>query len=156
MYQVYKLIDPRTNKVMYVGCTKLKLSRRLTNHVADTKRFYDRKSQWVAELLEERMRPIIEIIEECNESNWREREKYWMLQFPDLLNSDNIKSNNAKKKPVIQLTMNGEYITTHESVRAAAQAVGLKSHNSILSVLNKSRNSAKGCLWEYDGQQKLF
>lgn len=148
-YQIYKLIDPRNNEIKYIGCTKNKLNRRLSGHMVDS-RFASQKVLWIAELIKENIKPIIESIEVCDEFNWREREEYWMSQFSNLLNSDRIKPNNSKKQSVVQLSMGGEYIYTHDSIRGAARSVGLRSKTSIIEVLNESKKSAKGCNWIYE------
>lgn len=38
------------------------------------------------EVLVEDKKPIIELLEECDYSVWQEREKYWISQFPNLIN----------------------------------------------------------------------
>ena len=86
--KIYVLKHPDTLEVKYVGKTVRKLSKRLGNHVANAKGNKHNKhlSNWILSILKENKRPIIELIEECNHSNWEEREKYWISCYPNLVN----------------------------------------------------------------------
>lgn len=81
-YLIYKLIDPRTNEIRYIGKTKNSLKKRLYEHL--TKRNLTpktHKNNWIKSLLKENLKPIIEKIEEVNEDNWIEREIYYIQHF---------------------------------------------------------------------------
>jgi group I intron endonuclease len=80
---IYSLSDPRTNEVRYIG-KSVNPKRRLNEHL---KKFTgSHKSNWIKSLLNIGLMPIIEIVEICNDSNWCEREKYWISQFGNLTN----------------------------------------------------------------------
>ena len=85
---IYVLKHPDTLEVRYVGKTVRKLSRRLGNHVANAKGNQHNKhlSHWILKLLKEGKRPIIELVETCTYDIWQERERYWIRQFPNLIN----------------------------------------------------------------------
>lgn len=42
---------------------------------------------WILSILKKDLKPIIELIEETNTSNWEEREKYYISLYTNLLNS---------------------------------------------------------------------
>lgn len=86
--KIYILKHPDTNEVRYVGKTVRSLSRRLGNHIANAKGNKHNKhlSNWILSILAFGKRPIIELIEEVSSSVWQEREKYWITQFPNLIN----------------------------------------------------------------------
>lgn len=89
---IYKLIDPRSNEIRYVGKTKKTLRKRLYEHL--TKRNLipkTHKNNWVKQLLNEGFKPIIEIVEVVNELNWKEREMYHIKK----LKTDGIKLTNT-------------------------------------------------------------
>ena len=83
MIYIYTLSHPLTKEVRYVGKTKSP-KRRYNDHIyrLDAK---DRKTCWIKSLLNEGLKPIMGIIEEC-EGDWSEREKYWIKQFNNLTN----------------------------------------------------------------------
>jgi hypothetical protein len=85
MTKIYKLLDPDTHEVKYIGKTIQTLKKRLSGHI--TKAKYSRSSYvscWIYSLLEVGKKPIIELIEECD--NWIEREQYYIAMFPNLCN----------------------------------------------------------------------
>lgn len=86
--KIYTLKHPDTLEVRYVGKTVRSLSRRLGNHIDNAKRSKHNKhlSNWILNILSNGKRPIIELIEEVDNSVWQEREKYWITQYPNLIN----------------------------------------------------------------------
>ena len=80
---IYTLSHPITNEVRYVGKTT-NIKRRYYDHVYRHANTY--KGHWVKSLLSENLKPILTIIEECD-NNWAEREKYWITQYSNLTNS---------------------------------------------------------------------
>jgi len=85
---IYALIDPRDERVRYVG-QAVNPARRFRKHLTD-KRFSNRKRAWIDELILLEKEPIMEVIEECQKGTVGEREQYWITHFrdlhPDLLN----------------------------------------------------------------------
>lgn len=86
--KIYILKHPDTLEVRYVGKTVRSLSRRLGNHIDNAKRRKHNKhlSNWILNILSNGKRPIIELIEEVDNSVWQERERYWITQYPNLIN----------------------------------------------------------------------
>lgn len=104
---IYKLIDPSTNEVRYVGKTG-NLKNRYTSHICNAKKLKSRLANWIKSLAKQNLQPVMEIIEICNEYNWEEREVYWInvLKTDKLCNvhsggrlscRDFIPKSNAKK-----------------------------------------------------------
>ena len=58
-HSIYVLIDPRTNRVRYVGMSKQPF-RRFGEHLVQE---YDPKGCWIEELIQQEMLPKIEIID---------------------------------------------------------------------------------------------
>lgn len=56
--------------------------------------------------------------------------------------------NNTKRKKVAQLTIEGKYIQTFESITVAAKAVNSNTTN-ISGVCSGKRKSCKGYIWRY-------
>lgn len=53
-------------------------------------------------------------------------------------------------KAVLQYSLDDEFIMRHESVKAAAEYVGLKSRNSIRNVINGICEQSAGFKWKYE------
>lgn len=82
MIYIYTLSDPTTNEVRYVGKT-INIKRRYKQHLYDKRTTH--KCNWVQSLRKEGLKPILTIIETCND-NWQEREIYWISQYDNLTN----------------------------------------------------------------------
>jgi len=85
MAHIYGLVDPRNNKVRYVGKTS-DLKERLAGHIRDCRKSNTAKNNWIARLLSLGFEPEIVVIEECEEKDWQERERHWISVYPNLTN----------------------------------------------------------------------
>lgn len=80
MRYIYALLDPDENQIRYIGQTD-NIKRRYNNHISsslnENSDSYDTyKARWIRKLLSLNIKPIIEILEECDSlelSNIRER-----------------------------------------------------------------------------------
>ena len=61
MATIYKLLDPDTNEVRYIGMTHLKMNKRLAVHVRKAALYLNntKLSDWIRELLSEGKKPLI-------------------------------------------------------------------------------------------------
>lgn len=86
MVKIYCLKDPRNNKVKYVGKTKTELFDRLKVHIHQSKKCIKptHKEAWIKQLLFLDLRPIIELLEEVLEINWKEAEIEWIKKGKEL------------------------------------------------------------------------
>lgn len=84
--RIYSLLDPDTKEVRYIGKTSRELKHRYREHISYLKD-NTHKVKWIKKLKSSNKLPIIELLEECTELNWSEREKYWIAQFTNLTNS---------------------------------------------------------------------
>lgn len=80
MRYIYKLIDPKTNEIKYIGQTD-NIKRRYNDHISssfneNSDSYNTYKARWIRKLKSKYLLPIIEIVEECDsleQSNIRER-----------------------------------------------------------------------------------
>lgn len=93
MNQVYiYILKDSENNIRYVGKTT-NIKRRLHSHIAEAKLNKSKRYvlKWIRQLLANNKKPILEIIEICNEDIWQEREIYWISYYrkliPNLCNS---------------------------------------------------------------------
>lgn len=82
--KIYKLIDPRNHEIRYVGKTIHSLNRRLIGHIDSARRFKNYLYNWINSLAALDLKPIIELIEEVDESVWEEKEIYWIQYHLDI------------------------------------------------------------------------
>lgn len=86
---IYCLKDPETKEIRYVGKTT-NINTRLKAHITRSKHNKYHSARWVQSILKRDLKPIIELIEECAEDNWVEREKYWISYYRELFDLTNI------------------------------------------------------------------
>lgn len=79
--KIYTLSDPITLEVRYVGKTVQGLEKRLNQHLLDSKKFKNLNSNWLKSLKRKSLKPIIEELDEVDESKWIEAEIYWIAQL---------------------------------------------------------------------------
>lgn len=83
--KIYLLKDPRTNEIRYVGKTKNSLTKRLYEHFTIRNlESNNHKNNWFKVLLKLNLRPIIELIEITNKTNWIEQERYWIKYHKEI------------------------------------------------------------------------
>ena len=91
MVTIYTLTDPVTNKIRYVGKTTTDLDKRLRYHIYEINRSKNKhKIYWFKQLINIGLKPIIEVIDIVDDSNWGFWEQYWISQIKtwgfDLIN----------------------------------------------------------------------
>lgn len=167
MYKIYKLIDPISDTVRYVGVTTRKLQSRFSQHKhsALTSKSELHVHRWFRRVYnKEGLLPIIELIEECEDSIWEEREKYWINFYSNLTNTreggkgvilnrseDSVqRSANGHKKRIVQLDKEYGYIKTWKSLNEACKFYNISSASSISNCLRGEANHSIGFIWVYE------
>lgn len=72
---IYALCDPRTLEVRYVGKADDPY-RRYCQHLID--KYPCHKNRWISSILLIGLNPILQILEQCDDSIWQERERNWI------------------------------------------------------------------------------
>jgi len=72
---IYTLSDPRDGQIRYVG-KSVDIKQRMFDHLREKKR--TKKNHWIIGLQSEGLKPIMEVIEESNDSDWQEAERFWI------------------------------------------------------------------------------
>lgn len=80
---IYTLKDPISNEIRYVGKTT-SIKTRLNAHITRSKNNKYHSARWVQSVLKKGLKPIIETIEECDETTWVEREKHWISFYREI------------------------------------------------------------------------
>ena len=76
---IYVLIDPRTEEIRYIGKTA-NPRQRYDAHVAPggSQRRNTRKNNWLKNLRNAKLAPKMVLIDEVDETEWQERERWWI------------------------------------------------------------------------------
>jgi hypothetical protein len=102
MTNIYRLLDPETSEVHYVGQTVGPIEKRLRSHILGAQREGDKKSLWIQALASKGATPIVQLIEECPDEQANEREYHWIMHHyginPNLTNG-NVGERKARRRP---------------------------------------------------------
>ena len=85
---IYGLIDPRTQKIRYIGQTIQKPSYRFRNHLSEVKnpKYNTKKINWLKSLLNKNLEPQLIILEKTTEKLADTKEKEWISKYNNLTN----------------------------------------------------------------------
>lgn len=84
---IYGLVSSENIDVIkYVGKTNQKINKRINDHIRESYKLKTKKDKWVQSVINSGYSIKYQIIEECDESNWLIREKYWISKINDLTN----------------------------------------------------------------------
>jgi hypothetical protein len=80
---IYVLTEPDHQTIRYVGkSNEYRIDRRLIEHCRPSSlKSHTHKNCWIKSLLKKNQSPILKIIETCDETTFRIREKYWVSQY---------------------------------------------------------------------------
>ena len=77
---IYVLIDPRDEKIRYVGKAN-NVSQRYQAHLNKARKHQIHKANWIKQLKDLSLKPIIEVIDVVPINKWMFWETYWIAQF---------------------------------------------------------------------------
>jgi len=81
---IYTIKDPRDYQIKYIGKT-IDINRRFKEHLQDSYlKANTYKNNWIKKLLSENLQPIFEVVEECCEDIWEERERFWISYYKEI------------------------------------------------------------------------
>lgn len=78
---IYVIKCPTTNLVRYVGKTN-NPKERFRKHLCEKK--HTKKCWWIYNLKQEGLKPLFEIIDECSQENWQEKERDYIRLFKSI------------------------------------------------------------------------
>jgi hypothetical protein len=160
---IYALLDPRDNEVRYIGKT-INPTKRLSEHLADSKREYNYRSMWIKSLLKEDLKPLIKFLKICPLSDFVKYETEYIKLYKNdkLTNSDETGQGSVGRRQeiidkvskkmgriVYQYDLDGNFIKEYKSVRDAAKLLSL-SHSNISRSCNGISKHAGGFIFRYD------
>ena len=154
---IYTLSDPNTNKIMYVGKTR-NIPKRYSDHINEAKKSnLTKKQQWINSLLNNGLKPKIEILDTCSEDESEIFESFYISLIKswgfDLTNiftsgmSESMKGNKyavglTHKRKSIKALIDGE-LRVFESISHASNELNL-SRRAISNNVNGRSKTAYG------------
>jgi len=157
--KIYKLIDPFTSEIRYIGKTRRGLVKRLWEHengarYGTNKRSY--KENWIRQVIKKGGRPRIELVKEVDESVWEQEE------------IDQIAAH-VKNHPLTNITKGGmggeglnkrrvakldyltlEVLVTYPSIHEAGEKEDIR-YTRIVDACSGRKLVINGFLWRYVG-----
>lgn len=79
--KIYVLKHPISLEIRYCGQTIKTLKYRLNEHIQDSKRYNHHTANWIKSLLKQGLKPVIELIEECETDVLNDKEIYYIAMF---------------------------------------------------------------------------
>lgn len=160
-YKIYCLKHPITLEIRYIGVTIKDLKDRLYQHyyVAKNKKNNTHVTNWIINLIEKDLKPIIELVEETDKDNWEDREKYWISFYSNLTNiskggvgliinrsvSGNQRSSEAHRKKISILNKDFSLVKHFNSISEAADFLKV-CKTAVGHVLNGNHSNVRGFL----------
>lgn len=84
-YYIYGLFDPETGELRYIGQTIHSLEKRLSVHMADSKKGKSYRKNWIKSLQDKGLKPIIQIIDSTSDiNNLSKLEIYYISYFKNI------------------------------------------------------------------------
>ena len=166
---IYKITNCVNGKC-YVGQTKQSLKKRWGQHKAEGK---SQRDHHQFQSLYRAMKKYgvdnftIECLQECKEEELDELEVYWIGRLDTYRNGYNMTIGGSYKltppreyakdprKPVVQYTMNGEFVARYNSVKEAGEANGIPDTRISACCKHKAK-STYGFIFCYEGDTEYI
>lgn len=143
--KIYSLSCPITNEIRYIGFTSREsLQKRFSEHITPSALVKsNKKNNWIKSLLKKNLKPIIEFVDDCTESNWQERESFWIYQFK------------AWGFKLLNETYGGEGTLGYKQSDTHKMMLWLANKNKIISSETKLKMSDSAKLRKHSEKTKL-
>lgn len=160
---IYGLVDPRNNKIRYIGKT-INPKSRMYSHFNEIKYYNTYKSRWIKKILSLKLKPIMKILKICPLEDFEKYEAEYIkiYKLNNLVNSDEAGQGNiGRRKEIIeksiekiskivyQYDINGNYIKKYKSVREASRNLNI-DHSHIVRCCNGTNKHTKGFIFKYE------
>lgn len=146
---IYALVHPETKEIRYIGKSNNPKKRLWEHHQLSRLKSQTHKNNWIKSLLKQGLRAEFIILEECNETNWKEREKFYIKQTPNLTNTVDGGSGEFRKSYAPEITDEIRQKISESIKKRHKQGVFKDSHKKISKACQGKRK--KGSLSKYVG-----
>jgi len=163
---IYGLIDPRDNKIKYIGKSNDPI-KRLKSHIYNSinnKKKRTKKENWIIKLINNFLQPEIKILIECEYDKHEYWEEYYIKKYETfnennydifgkgkISNPINLGVINKKKlsKKILKYDVDGRFICEYQSLRNAEKLSGI-SHGNISKACRGIYKHAGGFIFKYE------
>lgn len=157
---IYGLIDPRTNKIRYIGQTIQPPKYRLNNHLSEVKnpKYNTRKINWLKSLLNNGLKPELVILDTTTKDKADDLEKQWISKFDNLTNLTeggngvcaNIRQYHRRTidKKVYSYNEFTKEIIEYDNIKEASEQIKCNKDNIPKAIHIQGR--CKDLFWAYD------
>jgi hypothetical protein len=160
---IYRLYDPRYPDITrYIGKTFQKdIRSRLNQHICHSKYYKRHSCNWIKSLLRDNVRPKLEVLDNCDISEWENREKFYIDKYKtDKLtniepggNSTTIREyckigTSKNTKEVIQMDLDYNIINNFKSCAEASRTMNINK-SLIASACRKNGIISHGFRWKW-------
>lgn len=160
VFKFYVLVDPRDNKIKYVGRT-VDQDNRLRNHIYEAKKNnLNKRERWIVALLRRNLKPILKVIYSitCSLDEAIQTEKTLVKKLTkkgfELKNEpDNYLGAVLTGKVVYQYDLEGNYLKQFPNAHQAEIITKIKDCN--IGRACKTKKSAGNFLWSFEKLEKL-
>lgn len=139
MPYIYKLTDPNTSEVRYIGKTGSSLNRRLQQHIYRSAELRNHKDYWIQSLLKKGQSPEITLVEEATDSDWESREIFWIGEYRKTGKLTNVADGGGNNRP-----KSGEHnhkaVYSREDVREVVTLFTLGFSRDIIRSFDKYKS----------------
>jgi hypothetical protein len=173
---IYSLSDPRTNDVRYIGKTS-NVKNRFKKHIkVSLDNIVTLKDEWIYELKNINLKPVIEILDIGDDLNINDLEIYWISQFKtwgfNLANMTiggeggnwigvnhkesskrKMMLNNPKRKIIVQYDLKGKVLGKYNSIREASRYTNLCRRHITNCCKNKKSSTVGGYVFRFSNDK---
>lgn len=139
MPYIYKLVDPLTDEVRYVGKTDKPLSKRLAVHISRAKEARNHKDCWILSLRSKGLKPHIELIETASDDSWEEYEIHWISEYRKTGRLTNVADGGGTNRPKLGAD-NHRAVFSKEDVREAVSLFVIGFSRDVIRSFPKFKN----------------
>ena len=149
---IYCLKDPITDELRYIG-KSLNPKRRFTQHLWEASRgIKTHKNNWIRKIISSGNVPVIEILEECDESNWAYRERYWIDFFSNVLTNatpggDGVLFHTDETRKKISLKSQGRVVSESAREKIRIKLTGIKRSAETNRLNSESKMGSKNPMY---------
>ena len=160
---IYTILDPRDNKIRYVG-KSVDFDYRKLRHLYNAKKSTrSHKDAWIRGILKSGLNPIFEVLDECSEQNWKEVESYWIYQLIawgfSLLNETFggegvvLVGKNKRIKPIYQYDRKGKLVREFDGYLSIKEMYPNFKRQGVQECCLGQLPTYKDFVWSYEQRQ---
>jgi hypothetical protein len=157
---IYTLTDPIIKEVRYVGKTTQDPKKRYEQHISSSKKRKTYVNIWIDDLLNDNLKPILNVVDQCVNCNWVDLERDWVVrvyeQHKKLCNLTYIRDK-EDRDPRLSINLNTENKTkkTCEEIDWLRKRTDL-SYEHIINLYEKKEYSKCKKIKSKDLKNKKF